>query len=109
VVDDDGVASSPVAVPVRASDPPVARATVVRKARSGEPVRFDASASSDPDGSIVTYRFTFGDGTPDLVTSSPVVTHTYSASRALVFGWTVVVTDDAGLADAVGGSVKITP
>jgi serine protease AprX len=109
VVDDDGVASSPVAVPVRASDPPVARASVPGKGRSGVAVRFDASSSSDPDGSIVSYRFTFGDGTPDLVTSSPVVTHTYSASRALVFGWTVVVTDDAGLADATSGSVKITP
>jgi serine protease AprX len=107
-VDDDGAVSAPVAVAVRASDPPVARASVPSKAKAGASVRFDASGSTDPDGSIVSYRFTFGDGTPDVVSASPVVSHAYSANRALVFGWTVVVTDDAGLADATSGSVKIT-
>jgi serine protease AprX len=109
VVDDEGVVSAPVSVAVRASDPPVARAVVPAKARSGAVVRFDASGSSDPDGSIVSYRFTFGDGSPDVVSSSPVVHHVYSVGRATVDGWSVVVTDDAGLADAVSGTVKITP
>ena len=107
-VDDDGVASSPVAVEVRASDPPVASATAPAKGRSGQPVTFDASASSDPDGSIVSYRFTFGDGST-MTSSTPVVTHVYAANRPLTFGWTVTVTDDTGGSDAAGGTVKITP
>jgi hypothetical protein len=108
-VDDDGVASAPVSAVVRSSNPPVAAATVPGKAKSGTAVTFDASASTDPDGTVVSYRFTFGDGSPDLVSATPVVTHAYAADRALVFGWTVVVTDDTGVSDATGGSIKITP
>lgn len=107
-VDDDGLASAPVAVEVRASNPPTATATVPVRGRSGQAVTFDASASSDVDGSIVSYRFTFGDGST-AVSSTPVVTHTYAVERPLVFGWTLVVTDDAGVADATSGSIKITP
>jgi serine protease AprX len=107
-VDDDGLASAPVSVEVRASNPPTASASVPARAKSGQAVTFDASASTDPDGSIVSYRFTFGDGT-SVVSSSPVVTHTYTVDRPLVFGWTLVVSDDAGVADATSGSIRITP
>jgi serine protease AprX len=107
-VDDDGLASAPVSVEVRSSNPPVAAARAPGKAKSGTVVTFDASSSSDPDGSIVSWTFTFGDGT-SVVSSSPVVRHAYAADRALVFGWTVTVTDDAGVSDATGGSIKITP
>ena len=108
VVDDDGVASSPAAVEVRASDPPDAVATAPAKAKSGDSVTFDASASTDPDGTIVSYRFTFGDGTT-VTSATPVVTHTYTATRPLTFGWTVTVTDDTGGSDATGASLKVTP
>lgn len=108
VVDDDGLASAPVAVEVRASNPPTASATAPARGRSGQAVTFDASASTDADGSIVSFRFTFGDGS-SIVSASPVVTHAYTVDRPLVFGWTVVVTDDAGVADATSGSIKITP
>ena len=107
-VDDDGLASAPASLEVRSSNPPVASASAPGRARSGTAVTFDASASSDPDGSVVSWTFTFGDGT-SVVSSSPVVTHAYAADRALVFGWTVTVTDDAGVSDATGGSIKITP
>ena len=109
VVDDDGVASASVSVEVRASDPPVAAATAPKKGKSGQPVTFDASASSDPDGTIVAYEWDFGDGSPPVVTSSPVVTHTYAVTRATVFGWSVRVVDDAGVADATGSTIRITP
>ena len=107
-VDDDGLASAPVTGEVRASDPPDAAASAPRHARSGTAVTFDASASSDPDGSIVSYRFVFGDGV-EVVSSSPVVTHTYVVDRPSRFSWAVVVTDDADLSDGVTGTVKITP
>jgi PKD repeat protein len=108
-VDDDGVASSPVAVEVRASNPPVASATAPSKARSGEPVAFDASASYDPDGSIVAYEWNFGDGSPVVTTTRPTVTHAYVARRAAVLGWSVRVVDDADVVAGAGGSIRITP
>jgi serine protease AprX len=108
VVDDDGEASSPVSVEIRATNPPDAAASVPSKAKSGLSVTFDASGSTDPDGNLVSYTFTFGDGT-SVTSSSPVATHTYVTARPLTFAWTVRATDDAGVSDAVGGSVKITP
>jgi len=109
VVDDDGVTSMPAGgVVVRASDPPVAAVSAPGHGKSGQAVTFDASASWDPDGSIVIYRFTFGDGT-SVEVGTPVVAHTYVVGHPTRFAWTVVVIDDAGLADGVGGSVKITP
>ena len=108
VVDDDGIASMPVSIEVRASDPPVAAAAVPAKAKSGVAVTFDASGSTDPDGSVVSYRFTFGDGAT-VTSTDPVVTHTYVSGRPITFAWTVTVTDDAGISDGHGASLKVTP
>ena len=107
-VDDDGVASMPVGVEVRASNPPVAAAVAPSKAKSGVSVTFDASGSSDPDGSVVSYTFTFGDGTT-VTGSNPVVTHTYVSARPITFAWSVTVADDAGVTDGDGASLKVTP
>jgi YVTN family beta-propeller protein len=54
---------------------------------------FDASGSSDPDGSIAHYDWDFGDGTraPD---GGPQTTHTYASAGT--FDVTVRVTDDEG-------------
>lgn len=109
VVDDDGLTSLPASVEIRVSDPPVASATAPRTGRSGHPVTFDASASTDPDGTIVAYEWNFGDGSDVVVTTSPVVTRTYAVERPTVFGWSVTVVDDTGGRDAVGGSLRITP
>ncbi len=56
-------------------------------------VNFSAAASSDPDttDTIVSYTFDFGDGTPAVTQTSPLITHTYTDSGA--FNATVVVTD----------------
>lgn len=106
VIDDDGVASIPMSVEVRSSNPPTARATVPSKAEAGDPVRFDASASSDPDGSIVSYRFVFGDGT-EVTSTSSIITHVYGSEKPRTHGWYIVVTDDAGISAGVSGSIKI--
>jgi PKD repeat protein len=108
VVDDGGLASAPVSADVRSSNPPTAEATAPAKAKAGAVVTFDASASSDSDGRVVSYRFTFGDGST-ATTTTPVVTHTYVTARAQVYPWSVTVTDDAGVSDAVAASIKITP
>jgi PKD repeat protein len=55
---------------------------------------FDGSGSSDADGPIVTYSWSFGDGGTASGETSPLVTHTYGASGA--FAVTLTVTDDAG-------------
>lgn len=109
VVDNRGLLSSAVSVEVRASNPPVASASAPPRAKSGAAVTFDASASSDPDGRIATYEWNFGDGSPIVTTTGPVVTHTYAVARAQVFGWSVKVVDDAGVSDATGAAIRITP
>jgi serine protease AprX len=106
VVDDDGVASPPVSAEVRSSNPPDASASVPTKGDGGRPVSFDASASNDPDGSIVSYRFVFGDGT-ETTSSSPVVAHVYAPGVNRTYAWYIVVTDDAGISDGVNGSIRI--
>ncbi|MDX1619589.1 MAG: S8 family serine peptidase [Nitriliruptorales bacterium] len=108
VVDDGGLASAPVQVEIRASDPPVASVDAPRHAKSGHAATFDASGSFDPDGAVTSYRFVFGDGT-EMTTDSPIVTHTYETAHPVRLGWMVEVTDDAGLRDAVTGSVRVTP
>ena len=108
VVDDDGTTSTPTLVEVRSSNPPTARASVPSKAKGGTPVTLDASASSDSDGTIVSYHFTFGDGT-EIVSTTPVVTHVWSPARATTYGWTLVVTDDTGVRAGTQGTIKITP
>jgi PKD repeat protein len=109
VVGEGGLASLPVSVEIRASDPPVAAATVPRTGRSGQPVTFDASASTDPDGTIVAYEWNFGDGTDPVVTTDPIIDRAYTVVRPTVFGWSVTVVDDAGGRDSVGGTIRITP
>ncbi|UCG36560.1 MAG: PKD domain-containing protein [Candidatus Bathyarchaeota archaeon] len=56
---------------------------------------FDASASYDPDpgGSIVEYRWTFGDGSA-MNTSSPLINYTYTSIPEETFGVYLVVVDD---------------
>lgn len=108
-VDDDGLRSAPSGVvEVRASDPPHAAASAPTKGKSGQAFTVDASASFDPDGTIVGYELTFDDGT--VVTStSPTIDHTILTCRPVRMGWSLVVTDDTGLVDATTGNIKITP
>jgi len=67
----------------------------------GETVTFDASGSSDSDGSIASYDWTFGDGAS---ASGASVTHSYASSGE--YTATLTVTDDGGAAGT--DSVSIT-
>jgi hypothetical protein len=61
---------------------------------AGSPVAFDASGSSDSDGTIVSYDWDFGDGGTDTGVNP---SHTFAtADNYLV---TLVVTDNDGLTD----------
>jgi hypothetical protein len=59
----------------------------------GQQTSFDASGSSDPDGTIATYHWDFGDGTTQT-TSSPTVNHTYGSAGD--HQATLTVTDESG-------------
>jgi PKD repeat protein len=53
---------------------------------------FDGTGSSDPDGTIASYNWDFGDGTTDNTTATP--SHTYAAEGNYVV--TLTVTDNRG-------------
>lgn len=61
---------------------------------AGQPLAFDGSGSADPpSGSIVSYAWSFGDGSADAVGAGP--SHTYSATG--VYTVTLTVTGSDGL------------
>jgi hypothetical protein len=65
---------------------------------AGLPTTLDASGSQPACGDITSYAFSFGDGTPDVVTSSPEVQHTYETPGR--YTATVAVTDSSGTSTA---------
>ena len=54
-------------------------------------VAFDGSASYDPDGTIVSYDWDFGDG---VVAAGPIVSHTYAAAGTYTARLTVTDNDE---------------
>ena len=62
-------------------------------APAGQASSFDASASSDQDGTVASYHWDFGDGTTQT-TSSTTTTHTYTTANTYTV--TLTVTDQAG-------------
>ncbi len=92
------------ATPTQPTGTPNLRPTAVFSADMTEgaaplEVRFDASASSDPDGSIVSYDWAFGDGSTG---SGQTATHTYDAVGA--FTPSLTVTDDRGASHSSNGT-----
>jgi len=87
------------------NQPPVADSNGPYTGTVGVPVSFDGSGSSDPDGTIRSYDWDFGDGTvvPD---AGPTPTHTYAADGT--FNVTLTVTDDAGATDSAMTTATIT-
>ena len=65
---------------------------------AGVPVKFDASASSDPDGTIARYDWDFGDGTT-LADGGPTPSHTYATAGS--YDVSLTVTDDIGCSTSV--------
>lgn len=60
-----------------------------------EPVFFDGTLSTDPDGTVVSWLWNFGDGTPDSNEQSP--RHNYLTAGQYIV--TLTVTDNEGLTD----------
>jgi PKD repeat protein len=62
------------------------------------------STSSDPDGSIASYNWTFGDGTPAATSQNP--SHTYATGGTYTV--TLTVTDNQGATNSRSQSVTVT-
>ena len=72
-------------------------------AEDGLTVRFDGSASRDPDGTITGYRWDLGDGT---VGRNATLTHTYA--KAGTYDVRLTVTDDRGATASLEGRITVS-
>ncbi|MBO1750289.1 PKD domain-containing protein [Actinotalea sp. BY-33] len=69
-------------------------------------VSVDGSASSDPDGQVVSYAWSWGDGQSTPASSSPTATHTYAQPGE--YAVRLTVTDDDGVTGEVTEAVVVT-
>jgi PKD repeat protein len=98
VTDDGGKTSQTVSV-IKVNAPPVASFTFYC---SGLMRCFDAHGSRDPDGTIVSYAWSFGDGTTG---SGVMAHHTYAAGGTYTV--TLIVTDDGGATSQTVGIFNV--
>jgi len=68
----------------------------------GQTITFDASASYDPDGSIISYEWDFGDGT---TASGAVVSHAYASAGR--YNVTLNVTDNGGAVNTTSLEINV--
>ena len=83
---------------------PQGRITAPTMAQQGSPVAFSSSGSFDPDGSIVSYSWDFGDGTSSTATN-PTKTFFLQGFHAVI----LTVTDNNGAAGTATHTIFITP
>jgi len=86
------------------NEPPVAVAGADQQGEPGEELSFDGSASHDPDGTLASYAWDFGDGETG---SGPQVAHAFAAPGQYTV--TLRVTDNCGEADTDTLTVTIEP
>jgi len=105
VADDDGATNSSLSIKTVLNRSPTALFTFSPSTPyTSETVVFDASASYDSDGSIVSYSWDFGDGNITIVTT-PTITHRYSDNGT--YQITLTVTDDDGAEDTASQSITV--
>lgn len=104
VTDDVGATASALTTATIAAgnQPPLAVHGGPYTGTAGSPVPFDGNASSDPDGSIVSYVWDFGDGS---TANGVKVSHTYAAQG--VYNVSLTVTDDSGAVDSANTTATI--
>ncbi|MEU1971942.1 PKD domain-containing protein [Microbacterium sp. NPDC019599] len=101
VTDDEGLTgTNSVLVTAAANKPPTASFTATP---TNLTVALNAGGSSDPDGSIASYAWTFGDGTTG---TGATTSKTYAAGGTYTVGLTV--TDNEGATNTTSQSVMVT-
>ena len=101
-----------ISTPVIVTSPPPEENTAPHAVLSATPtsgsipltVAFNASSSTDPDGSISNYSWQFGDGSSATGIST---THTYTSQAAFIA--TLVVTDNDGAQSSSSTTITVTP
>jgi len=91
VTDNSGQRGTDTAVVTVTNRPPTANAGPDSTVGPGTPVAFDGRGSSDPDGTIASYAWSFGDGT---TASGATASHAYGTAGT--YTATLTVTDDLG-------------
>jgi len=103
VTDNDGATDSAHATKTVMNRQPVASFTETAEiVNTDETISFDASDSSDPDGTIVDYSWDFGDGAKGTGVS---VQHAYSQDGTYTV--TLTVTDDDGATDTTSATKTV--
>ncbi|MDH3646052.1 MAG: PKD domain-containing protein [Gammaproteobacteria bacterium] len=105
VTDNDGLTNSATTTATISAQPqpPVADPNGPYSGQVGDNIAFDGSGSSDPDGSIVSYDWDFGDGGTG---TGVAPMHTYSVDG--VFTVTLTVTDNDGLTGSASTTATIS-
>jgi len=107
VTDNDGASASstlPVVVASTANQPPAAAFSFSPTNPSPSTwVRFDAGASSDGDGTLVSYQWNFGDGS--AAQTGQIVYHPFSSAGTYTVSLTV--TDNGGASDTESQSITV--
>ena len=96
-------ASATVAIHVRTNLPPQAKPGADRSTLVGQTVSFDGSASSDPDGTISAFSWSFGDSSP--AATGATVTHSWAAVGTYTV--TLTVTDNLGATGSATTNVTV--
>ena len=92
----------------RVNAPPVAALSATPSSgNSPLNVTLDGSASSDsdPGDRVVSYTFTFGDGSPSVMQAGPTISHTYNAIGSYIA--TLTAKDSAGANSATAATAAI--
>jgi PKD repeat protein len=102
VTDNDGATDSDTAtVTINTHDvqnlPPVAEANGPYSGTEGVPLSLSSVGSNDPDGTIVSYDWDFGDGSAHGTDENP--SHTYADAVGSPYTVTLTVTDNDGATD----------
>lgn len=105
VTDDDGATGmdSTTAAVIAPNQAPTAVANGPYSGDTDASIAFSSSGSSDSDGSIVSYAWTFGDGGTSTAANP---SHTYTAANT--YSVTLIVTDNDGATDSATTSATVT-
>jgi len=73
----------------------------------GATLKFDGTASSSPTGTITTWSWNFGDGTPVQTLNTGQTTHIYTVNGTFVV--TLTVTDQSGSSGSSSQTINVIP